>query len=234
MNNMEEDSFYLDIERFFEYEEPDSLQVFGDAIPSNESSSPEQNASSSSALPRSLVKERERRQLVNDKLKALRLALPNFTKFDKSSVVKDAIDYILMLQEQEKRMTAEILQLEAQVLNEKNNREGITKSSVLATRSLHENFSIQIMEIKMWQVGERTLGVNLICDKKRGNMIKVYELFESLNVNVIMANVTSVSESLLNTFFIEANTMNSTQLKEMMEGAIAELNSEGSLFKYEF
>nr|XP_017245639.1 PREDICTED: transcription factor bHLH27-like [Daucus carota subsp. sativus] len=66
-----------------------------------------------SAASRNIVAERNRRQKLNDRLYALRAIVPNITKMDKASTVKDAISYIQELQEQEGRIQGEIAQLES-------------------------------------------------------------------------------------------------------------------------
>ncbi|KAL1819922.1 hypothetical protein ACET3Z_014791 [Daucus carota] len=66
-----------------------------------------------SAASRNIVSERNRRKKLNDRLLALRAIVPNITKMDKASTVKDAISYIQELQEQEGRIQGEIAQLES-------------------------------------------------------------------------------------------------------------------------
>ncbi|XP_047084095.1 transcription factor BHLH6-like [Lolium rigidum] len=45
---------------------------------------------------------------LNDKLYAIRSVVPNITKMDKASIVKDAIEYVQQLQEQERQLLAEM------------------------------------------------------------------------------------------------------------------------------
>lgn len=52
-------------------------------------------------------------------------------------------------------------------------------------------------------------------------MNKVCEIFESLNLKIISANITSVCGSLLHTLFVESGEMSCVQLKEKIEAAIA-------------
>ncbi|XP_051183424.1 transcription factor BHLH6 isoform X3 [Lolium perenne] len=50
---------------------------------------------------------------LNDKLYAIRSVVPNITKMDKASIVKDAIEYVRQLQEQERQLLAEMSILES-------------------------------------------------------------------------------------------------------------------------
>ncbi|PUZ75466.1 hypothetical protein GQ55_1G171600 [Panicum hallii var. hallii] len=60
-----------------------------------------------------VVTERRCRRRLNDRLYALRRVVPNITKMDKASVLKDAIEYILQLQQLERQLLAELALLEA-------------------------------------------------------------------------------------------------------------------------
>ncbi|CAL5035162.1 unnamed protein product [Urochloa decumbens] len=59
------------------------------------------------------VMERDRRRRLNEKLYALRSVVPNITKMDKASIVRDAIAYIQHLQEEERQVLAEVAALES-------------------------------------------------------------------------------------------------------------------------
>uniref|UniRef100_A0A3N7G8G8 BHLH domain-containing protein n=1 Tax=Populus trichocarpa TaxID=3694 RepID=A0A3N7G8G8_POPTR len=77
-----------------------------------DSSSPDEAASAIAS--KNTVSERNRRKKLNDKLLELRQAVPKISKLDKASTIKDAIDYIQDLQEQETRLQAEIMELESE------------------------------------------------------------------------------------------------------------------------
>ncbi|OQU84905.1 hypothetical protein SORBI_3004G140000 [Sorghum bicolor] len=58
------------------------------------------------------VMERRRRRRLNDRLYALRSVVPNITKMDKASIIKDAIEYVLQLQQLERQLLAEVALLD--------------------------------------------------------------------------------------------------------------------------
>lgn len=56
-------------------------------------------------------------------------------------------------------------------------------------------------------MGEKTVVVSLTCSKRTDTMVKVCEVFESLNIKIISANITAFSGRLLKTAFIEVSTI---------------------------
>lgn len=54
-------------------------------------------------------------------------------------------------------------------------------------------------------MGDKTFVVSLTCSKRIDTMVKLCEVFESLKLKIIAANITSFSGTLLKTVFIEVS-----------------------------
>ncbi|XVF69908.1 hypothetical protein PTKIN_Ptkin11bG0118800 [Pterospermum kingtungense] len=184
-----------------------------------DSSSPD--GAASSAASKNIVSERNRRKKLNERLFALRAVVPNISKMDKASIIKDAIDYIQELQEQENRIQAEIMELESGKLN-KNSAPAYhydqdlpmllrsKKTKLQNTFDSTTNSPIEVLELKVTNMGEKTVVVSITCSKRTDTMVKLCEVFESLKLKIITANITAVSGTgrLLKTVFIEVKSSN--------------------------
>ncbi|RDX86510.1 Transcription factor bHLH27, partial [Mucuna pruriens] len=111
MENSEEYKHYWETNMFFQAEELGSWAKDEGLSGYYDSSSPDGGASSMAS--KNIVSERNRRKKLNERLFALRAVVPNISKMDKASIIKDAIEYIQHLHDQEKRIQAEILDLES-------------------------------------------------------------------------------------------------------------------------
>nr|WNV26548.1 anthocyanin biosynthesis-related HLH transcription factor [Lilium hybrid division I] len=236
MNDMDADyNLYWETKMFLETEELDSWAFENISSAYYDSSSPDNGGGSSSCVTNeksNIVVERNRRRKLNEKLYALRSVVPNITKMDKASIVKDAIMYIEELQEQERRMLAEISEIES--------NKGVTKQceSVLTTGSKKRRLrrapsspptpSIEVIELRVCELGDKTLVISLTCRKKRDTMMKICEAFKSLNLNIITANITTLSGTLLHTLFVESDDNSCDQLKEKIEIALANQDAQRS------
>ncbi|PHT58146.1 Transcription factor bHLH35 [Capsicum baccatum] len=243
MENISEDyNNYWETAMFLPSEEFDSC--FDEAISSYYDSSSPDGAQSS----KNIVSERNRRRKLNERLFALRAVVPNISKMDKASIIKDAIEYIQDLHEQEKRIRAEILVLESG-RSKKNNDVEFDQdgsfdlkpkrskrleqqygydSSGSTTRSSPSSSPVDVLELKVSSMREKTMVVSLTCSKRRDTMVKVCEVFESLNAKIISANITAFSGTILKIAFIEAEGEERDILKLRIESAIASLNDPHS------
>ncbi|XP_009760781.1 transcription factor bHLH35 isoform X2 [Nicotiana tabacum] len=236
---------YWETNMFLQNEELDSY--FDEAISAYyDSSSPD--GAQSSLASKNIVSERNRRKKLNERLFALRAVVPNISKMDKASIIKDAIDYIQELHDQERRIQAEISELESG-RSKKNtsvefDQDGSFDAKPKRSRTLEQQYGydssgsttrsspssspVEVLELRVSSMGEKTVVVSLTCSKRTDTMVKVCEIFESLNIKIISANITAFSGRLLKTAFIEADEEEKELLKMRIETAIATLNDPDS------
>ncbi|RVW16195.1 Transcription factor bHLH35 [Vitis vinifera] len=256
MDNTEEFKNYWETNMFLQSEEFDSWGGLDEAFSGYyDSSSPD--GAASSAASKNIVSERNRRKKLNERLFALRAVVPNISKvnfkdnatwreirewsMDKASIIKDAIDYIQDLHEQERRIQAEISELESG--KSKKSPPGyefeqeipvlVSKSKKKRTQHCYDSGGsrvspIEVLELRVVYMGEKTVVVSLTCSKRTDTMVKLCEVFESLKLKIITANITAFSGRLLKTVFVEADEEEKDVLKIKIETAIAALNDPQS------
>ncbi|XP_021634034.1 transcription factor bHLH35 isoform X3 [Manihot esculenta] len=230
---------YWETKMFFQNEELDSWAMDEAFSGYYDSSSPD--GAASSAASKNIVSERNRRKKLNERLFALRAVVPNISKMDKASIIKDAIDYIQELHEQERRIQAEIMELESGKLKTNPARyDEFEQELPVLLRSKKKKIDqfydsggsrscpIEVLELNVAYMAEKTLVVSLTCSKRTDTMVKLCEVFESLKLKIITANITTVSGRLLKTLFIEADEEEKDHLKIKIETAIAALNDPQS------
>ncbi|KAG6740064.1 hypothetical protein POTOM_057698 [Populus tomentosa] len=200
-----------------------------------DSSSPDGNTQTIAS--KNIVSERSRRQKLSDKLLALREAVPKISKLDKASVIKDAIKYIQDLQEQERRLQADIRELESRRL-EKNHTYDIEDELPVLLRSKRTRHDqiydhclarstcpIQVHELSVTSMGEKTLFVSLTCSKTTDAMIRICEAFEPLKLKIITANITTLSGMVKKTVLIEVDEEEKEHLKIKIGRAVFALST---------
>ncbi|KAM1305235.1 hypothetical protein ACFX2F_022797 [Malus domestica] len=239
MDNIgDEYKHYWETNMFLQTEELDSWDLDEAFSGYYDSSSPD-GAASFMASSKNVVSERNRRKKLNERLFALRAVVPNISKMDKASVIKDAIDYIQELHEQERRIQTEIVELESGKSNKKSGSDFeqdlpvLLRSKKKKIKQLYDCggsriSTIEILELRVTYMGEKTLVVSLTCSKRRDTMVKLCEVFESLKLKIITANITAFSGRVLKTVFVEADEEEKDHLKIKIETAIAALNDPQS------
>ncbi|KAM0963582.1 hypothetical protein FF1_022686 [Malus domestica] len=239
MDNIgDEYKHYWETNMFLQTEELDSWDLDEAFSGYYDSSSPD-GAASFMASSKNVVSERNRRKKLNERLFALRAVVPNISKMDKASVIKDAIDYIQELHEQERRIQTEIVELESGKSNKKSGSDFeqdlpvLLRSKKKKIKQLYDCggsriSTIEILELRVTYMGEKTLVVSLTCSKRTDTMVKLCEVFESLKLKIITANITAFSGRVLKTVFVEADEEEKDHLKIKIETAIAALNDPQS------
>ncbi|KAM3198273.1 hypothetical protein ACQJBY_073429 [Aegilops geniculata] len=174
---------------------------------------------------KNIVEERVRRRRLNEKLYAIRGVVPNITKMDKASIIQDAVAYIEELQEQERRILAEVSDIEAGgctalVKSEastgsegvedagvgfsprKKIRRTASSSSVndaVASPAMHP----VLVELEVMPIAEKLAVVSMRHDNAQHVMAKMYKALDSLRLKVITSSVTVVDGRTVHTMFIE-------------------------------
>ena len=136
---------------------------------------------------------------------------------DKASIIKDAIEYIQQLQTEERRVLQE---LEAgggaRRMDEYGYDEGALLRAERAKRLKRARpvapaaAPVEVLELRVSEVGERVLVVSLTCSKRRDAMARVCRAIEELRLRVITASITSVAGCLMHTIFVEVIQLRST------------------------
>ncbi|WCJ42298.1 basic helix-loop-helix (bHLH) DNA-binding superfamily protein [Euphorbia peplus] len=218
---------------------PEDLDSWGmdEALCYYDSSSPD--GAASSAASKNIVSERNRRKKLNERLFALRAVVPNISKMDKASIIKDAIDYIQELQEQEKRIQGEIAELESGKFKKNPSGYDFEQLPVLLRskkKKFHQDYDsftsktypIELLELTVEGMGEKIVLVRLTCSKRTDTMVKLCQVFETLNLKIITAHIVTASGRLSKTLFIQADEEEKDNLMIKIQTAIAALNDPQS------
>ncbi|CAH8364299.1 unnamed protein product [Eruca vesicaria subsp. sativa] len=228
-----------------------------EALSGSGDSSPPDGAATS----KNVVSERNRRQKLNQRIMALRSVVPKISKLDKASVIKDSIDYMQQLIDQEKRLAAEIREMESQALLienptrdydfinnfPENQQQNLSHVNVLRSKKsrhmdyntsrssitrVHNHSLIQVLEMKVTWMGEKTVVVSITCCKKRETLLQLCKVLESLDLNIITTNFSSFSSRLSTTLFLQADEEEMSTLETKIQTSITAYNDPNGLITF--
>ncbi|CAO2041884.1 unnamed protein product [Urochloa humidicola] len=236
-------SYWEETQRYLEYEEL-SIYLEAQEVSCYDSSSPDGSSSAAPAAGaaaaagenKNILMERDRRRKLNEKLYALRSVVPNITKMDKASIIKDAIEYIQQLQAEERQVLQEVRGLES-AAGAGGEHEDTAATKLKRARSVPSMVAgahgappppLEVLELRVSEVGERVLVVSVTCGKRRDAMARVCRAIEELRLRIITASITAVAGCLMHTVFVEVDQMDRIQMKEMVAAALTQLDAAGS------
>ncbi|CAH9120193.1 unnamed protein product [Cuscuta epithymum] len=146
---------------------------------------------------KNLVTERKRRNKIKDGLYALRAIVPKITKMDMASIVGDAINYIMELQESLNELENELNQIDAEdVIQERD--KPMTPEKRRSPCNINNKVHVEVNQISTSVFMLRFMGKHC-----RGQFSRMMEIMDSLGLQVLEANVTTFNGLVLSVFRVE-------------------------------
>jgi hypothetical protein len=140
---------------------------------------------------------------------------------DKASIIKDAIEYIQQLQSEERQVLQEVEsaaqveycdvdeglgllgQAEAERTKKMKRAQSVPSITSGAQSAPPPPPPVELLELRVSEVGDRVLVVSVTCSKRRDAMAMVCRAIEELRLRIITANITAVAGCLMYTVFVE-------------------------------
>ncbi|XP_020538971.1 transcription factor bHLH90 isoform X2 [Jatropha curcas] len=167
---------------------------------------------------KNLVTERNRRDRIRGGLFTLRSLVPKITKMDKASTLGDAINYIVELEEEAKKLQDELKETKAEECKSSDAELLTLKSKALQDGSKNmqppdnnqdfsgfgENKKIEL-QLEINQIGKREFLIRVLYEKKQGGFGRLMDAIHSLGLQVVDANMTTFNGKVLNILRVEAD-----------------------------
>ncbi|XP_062224729.1 transcription factor BHLH6-like isoform X2 [Phragmites australis] len=173
---------------------------------------------------KSVAMERDRRRMLNEKLYALRSVVPNITKMDKASIIRDAIAYIEQLKEEERRILADISALESTAVmpGKETKRVPSFSSTKDDAPRCAASPPVRILEVELSEAREKVAVVSVRCSRGRDAVAKVWRALEPLRLDVVTASIAAAGDIVVHTMFVQTEGMGcAAQLKKTIQAALS-------------
>ncbi|KAH7446139.1 hypothetical protein KP509_01G041100 [Ceratopteris richardii] len=175
---------------------------------------------------KNLMSERKRRKKLNERLYSLRAIVPNISKMDKASIVSDAIDYIRELQKQVDAIECDIVDLKSKKENIAGGDSRVLDMKLAVPPSANLKKKVKqehlILELEVSQMEENIYHLRIHCKKSPGVLIQLSRALESLELEIVNANLTAIDDHILNTVVVEVKNgcIKTEELRNMALEAI--------------
>ncbi|CAN0923995.1 Transcription factor bHLH90, partial [Linum grandiflorum] len=148
---------------------------------------------------KNLITERNRRNKIQQRLFALRSLVPKISKMDKASIIGDAVDYIIELQNERKKLEEELDQLEEQEAEQTKNISSNLPTAVVVKTEMIE------VDLDVITIGPKEFLIRLLHQQRKGGLVKLMETLSSLGLEVLDANITNLHGNVLNILRVRGN-----------------------------
>ncbi|XP_077242057.1 transcription factor ABORTED MICROSPORES-like [Tasmannia lanceolata] len=167
---------------------------------------------------KNLIAERNRRTKLNNRLLALRALVPNITKMSKAKILDDAFDYVKELQNQVEKLQQELLEIsdedgDHQETDKSTIKKEVTKSTISQGRGMEE----RKVEVVVSPINASKLVMKVLCENRRGVLVKLLEAISDLGLEVTNINVTTFEDFLLSMIWAEGKDAKMIQIEHVKE-----------------